>query len=251
MEKILIIGIGCVTVKYAPAAMRRAGYDAVFLGDVKQFSGESKASVETCASYQADIEDMNRLMCLLAERPEILDAVVAVTSLWDEKFPMVEQVARTHDIGCPDKAITLLSQKAEVGRRSEALSARVDHQWRLNLRCQPSCGRRTPSELILKPSLSAGALGQVCFAPGEVSVDAIRSAIEASELPEAGTQEWILQERIDGNLFSLEGFVQHGAVTFIGFSQRMRVGLTETGNMFPADGIDSACRSTTFSRQRD
>ncbi|WP_158566807.1 hypothetical protein [Actinomadura craniellae] len=235
-EKILLIGIGCVTMKYAPAALRRAGYEAVVLGNIQQFSGESRTALRTCASHQTDIEDPGSVTSLLAERPEILAGVVAVTSLWDEKFPLVEQAADTHHISGPDRAISLLSQKAVVNRTIPEYCPRGSIIHRRSIAdADLTAIAASPSGSVLKPSLSAGALGQAYFPSADVSIDEVRAAIDTSELPDADTQEWIHQERINGDLFSLEGFVEQGAITFLGFSQRMRVGLTEVGNAFPAD----------------
>jgi hypothetical protein len=236
MKKIVIIGVNCIAAKYLPDALRAAGYEPVFVLDIEAYSGESRKALEGCAHYPADIEDTSAVLDVLAENPGILDGAYAITSFYDDKFPLVAGIADARGLRRPEPAAVRLASKAEVmGLVPEysprGLIFRPGDLARLDV----SAFARLTSALVLKPSMVSGGGGVTRWAPGEVSESAIQAAIATSELPGAAEQTWILQEQIKGRLVSLEGFAQDGVATFLCFSLRGRIGTTEVSDLLPAD----------------
>ncbi len=236
MKKIVIIGINCITAKYLPDALRGAGYEPTFILDIEAYSGASRQALETCRCYQADIEDIRSVLRLLRQTPEILRGAYAVTSFYDDKFPLIAHIARRWGLRCLEPAAVRLADKSEVMRLVPEYSPRglVLRYGDLSHGAVSTFARSTRA-LVLKPALVSGGVGVTRPAPRDVSVASIRTAIATSGVPNALGQTWILQERVAGRLVSLEGFAVAGVPTFICFALRGRIGTTEVSDLLPAD----------------
>jgi hypothetical protein len=233
MTRILVLGIGCVTAKYLPAALRGAGHEPVFLLDLDAYAGEPRDTLAACEWYPADLDDPEAVLRLLRDKPEILDGVGAVSGFFDELYPLVERVAQAHGLAYVGQVAARLADKAEVvglipeySPRSIAFHPDGVPVARL---------RELGPELVLKPAVGTGGLGAVRLDTAALSAGTVRAAIAASGLRGAGEQCWVAQERLDGQLISLEGYVTDGVLRVIGFSLRGRIGWTEVDNLYPAD----------------
>jgi hypothetical protein len=242
MKKIIIAGIGCVTAKYLPEALRSAGHEPVFLLDPANYVGESRAALCTATCYPVDVGDPDAVLQLLADTPEITTDAYAITSLFDEVFPLTERIAHSFGLAHPDPSFAKLSAKTEVSRlvpeySPASIAFHPDDLDRMDF--TPLTGL-----LVLKPSLGTGALGVEHLASADLSVERIRASIAGSGVPDPWGQSWILQQAVAGRLVSLEGFATGTTVSLIGISCRTRIGATEVANLFPADDLLSAAATT-------
>lgn len=233
MSRILIVGIGCITAKYLPAALREAGHEPVFLLDLDGYAGEPRDALAGCEWYPADLDDPEAVLQLLRDKPEIRAGLQAVSGFYDELYPLIERIALAHDLAYVGPVAARLADKAEVVRLIPEYSPRsvAFHPGSVPVGRLRELG----AELVLKPRVGTGGLGAVRLASGGLDAAAVRAAVAASGLRDAGEQSWLAQERLDGQLVSLEGYVTGGTLHVIGFSLRGRIGWTEVGNHYPAD----------------
>jgi hypothetical protein len=235
MNKIIIVGTSAVAAKYLPAALRGIGYEPVFLTDLSWYSGESRESLQTCECHLVDTDSVEDVLDLFARRPEITRGVVAITSLYDDQFPLVERVAAEHGWQGPDPACARLATKDEVVRllpehSPPTLPFTLADWARLDLAALGSA----PDGYVLKPAVQSGGRGASCLPASATPAD-VRDAIVHSGFALPAVRTWLLQPRITGRLVSLEGYVTGGQPVFIGFSLRGRIGITEVSNLYPAD----------------
>ncbi|TDV40957.1 hypothetical protein [Actinophytocola oryzae] len=236
MKKIIIIGVNAVGARYLPRSLRALGYEPVFVLDPGRFAGAAREELLGCACYPADIRNWPEVLAMFAARPEITEGVEAISSLYDEQFPLTETIARTYGLLHPEPAFARLAEKAEIVRLipeycpPTQLFAAAD--W---AGADPAGVGAGADGVILKPSVQAGAMGLTSLTAHHTPAD-VRDAIAASGLWDAHEQTWLLQARIAGRLISLEGYARDGKVFFVGFSIRGRIGSTEVSNLFPGDG---------------
>ncbi len=90
--------------------------------------------------------------------------------------------------------------------------------------------------IVIKPALSAGAKG-IFEVNTENDIKNIYHSMKKEQKKQAKIleQEWIAQSKIDGTLYSLEGFVANGVIHTIGLSRRTRIQYTESRNEFPVE----------------
>jgi hypothetical protein len=232
----IVLGINAVSAKYVPQALRDAGYQPVFIVDPDSFAGEAAASMSGCTCYPADIEDPDQVRKLFAEVPAVTERAVAISSLFDEKVPLVRELADRYGLKGPDPVFARLASKAEVDR--------LIPEWCPPTSAFPAAGwwraelGPAPEGYVLKPAEQAGARG-VQKLPAGATPEMIRDAIAASGLPLDDDQVWLLQPVTAGRLVSLEGYADGGQARFLGFSLRGRVGWTEVSNLYPADDMIS------------
>ncbi|MGW0737722.1 ATP-grasp domain-containing protein [Streptomyces sp. NPDC002851] len=249
MKKIIVLGVNATSAKYAPQALRSAGFEPVFLADPDAFAGQAATSLRGCICFPTDIEDRASVLRLLADDPSITDESFAITGLFDEKFPLIEEIAATYDLHCPEPAVARLASKAEVAALIPEFgpaTIRFTGADAARLAVDPAAVTPAPDGYILKPSEQAGGRGATRLPRGAGPVD-VRNAVAATGLSQDGAYPWVLQADIHGPLFSLEGYVTDGRIVFIDFSQRGRIGWTEVSNLLPADrrlpyGVEDKCR---------
>jgi hypothetical protein len=233
VSRILIAGIGCVTAKYLPAALREAGFEPVFLLDLDNYVEEPRDALAGCEWYHADLNAPEPVLDLLLDKPEILAGVVAVSGFFDDLFPLVERIAVAHNLPYVGPVAARLADKAEVVRLIPEYSPRTVPFGIDSVPVERL--RELGDELVLKPGVGSAGFGVVRLATAGLDAGAVRAAITGSGLPDATEQTWLAQASIDGDLISIEGYVEGGTLHVTGFSLRGRIGWTEVDNLYPAD----------------
>lgn len=235
MPKIIIIGINPGSAKYLPRALRDIGYEPIFILDLDDYAGEARDALASCTCYAADFENWPEVLELFAENPEITRGVDAISSLYDEKFPLTDYLARTYGLQHPEPAFAQLAAKAEVLRLVPEYCPPTHvfaaEDWAT---ADPAAVAGRSGVVILKPSVQSGAVG-LSHLTSRDTPETVRGAIAASGLWDAQAQIWLLQAMVVGPLISLEGYVADGKPSFIGFSIRGRIACTEVSNRFPGD----------------
>ncbi|MGW7594453.1 ATP-grasp domain-containing protein [Streptomyces rubiginosohelvolus] len=250
MKKIIILGINAISAKYAPRALRTAGYEPVFLADPEAFAGQAADSLRECACFPVDIEDRAAVLRLLAEDPSITQDAFAITGLYDEKFPLIAEIAADHGLHGPDPVAVRLASKGEVAELIPEFSPptlRFTGGEAARLAVDPAACAPAPGGWVLKPAEQAGARGAARLRPGAGPTD-VWNAVATTGLSRDAAHPWVLQADIRGPLFSLEGYVAGGRIVFIDFSQRGRIAWTEVSNLLPAErrlprGAEERCKT--------
>ncbi|GHH24514.1 ATP-grasp domain-containing protein [Streptomyces rubradiris] len=237
MKKIILIGVNATSAKYVPQALRSAGFEPVFLADPDAFTGRSAHSLRDCACLPVNIQDRSAVLRALADHPSVTEGAFAVTGLYDEKFPLIAEIAATYDLHGPEPVAVRLAAKDEVAALIPEFSpptVRFTGAEAARLAVDPAALGPVPDGYVLKPAEQAGGRGATRLPRGARPAD-VRDALAASSLPQDPTRSWVLQADIRGPLFSLEGYVSDGRIVFIDFSQRGRIAWTEVSNLLPAD----------------
>jgi hypothetical protein len=238
-RRMIVVGIGSVGAKYLPLAVRSVGLEPLVIADPDRYVGQSREALLECTCLSADITVAESVAMALRSRDDLLDGSTLVTSPFDEVFPVIDLISADLGLIAPDPVLARLADKAFVASlipEYSPVTVRVDPAE------LPECpqSRFSGQQVVLKPSLCTGGLGVRLFQRNALTQEAIAEAITMSGVPRAGIQPWLLQQFVDGDLVSLEGYFQQGELQIIGFSRRVRFGLTEVINTFPADDALSA-----------
>lgn len=233
MKIILIIGVSWVNAKYLAEAVKRLGYDPLFVCELENYTGDTKTQL-------LDYPCLNINTCNVAElinklktdkRAEKFSAVVTMD---DEEIPTTCRVGEALNLRHIDKNVLKLTNKHSIVQLvpsdcPQSIIFTVDAIDIEQIRSVAKCG----DEIIIKPTHSAAAIGVFVVNKNTVTFEEVRNQIAA--FPHLSENKWVAQERILGDLISLEGYVLNGQIHFIGFSGREKVGQTETVGIFPGD----------------
>jgi len=237
MKAILFLGTSLFGAKYLPNAAKALGLRPIFLLKINDYSGMPREAIAACEHYEADVNSLKDIHRAIQEN-NFMDDVVAITSLLDETLQNACAIAKQFKIAGPDSALVQLTDKALV---SKIIAEFCPPKLEINLSDFTKehlkyflDTQATYQQFILKPGISSGAVG-ITIINKPTSVDQIKQIICDTHIENAEQQNWLLQPRITGSLYSLEGYVKSGQVHYLGFSKRARKELTEVVNEFPAD----------------
>ena len=238
-RRLIVVGISCVGAKYLSQAVRFVGLEPVVVADPDRYADQSREALLKCTCLTADITDARSVARALRSRDDLLDSSTFITSPFDEVFPVIDLISTDLGLISPSPVLARLADKALVASlipEYSPVTVRLDPAELPD--DPPSC---FPSqEVVLKPSLCTGGLGITMFRQDALTRESLAEAITMSEVPGACVRPWLLQQSVDGDLISLEGYFQEGNLHIIGYSRRARIGFTEVINTFPADDTLSA-----------
>ena len=235
-NKIIVVAIGPVTIKYLDASLAPLGLKPVFIIETGHgYEGASGEVLNRYEHYEADIFSAESIAKVLREHPHLTRQAMGIYSFYDSCYPAIDGIAKEHGLLAPEPSIVLLSEKDYLYRLIPEYCPNFISFKPRQLEALDISSLAQAKALILKPSLAGGADGTCRLRPGTGLKASIQEAIHRCILSDAWTQTWILQEGMTGRLMSLEGYAHHGQVYFIGFSLRTRIDMTEMANEFPAD----------------
>jgi len=237
MKAILFLGTPLFGAQYLRNVAEALGLRPIFLLKIDEYSSMPKHAIEACEHYEADVNSLEDILRAIRENNFMAD-VVAITSLLDETFANACAITEQFKIAGPDATLIQLTNKAIVQKiipefcppslafnLSDISEEQFHHFLSTNTMFQ---------ELVLKPGISSGAVG-ISLINRSTTLNQIKQLICDSQVENAAQQNWLLQPRITGHLYSLEGYVKDSHVFFLGFSKRVRKELTEVVNEFPVD----------------
>lgn len=234
MRKILITGIGCVALKYLVQALEPFGYKPILLARRGTFSAQIQGYLDNLDIHEVDTRSISHVMAYIHAHPADFHGTVAVTSLFDEQFTLVEALAEEFGWASPGPVPAWLSHKHSVlslipEYSPPSLSFKARDLSSVSLRCVADWGAR----LVLKPACSSGGLGLRHL----LSSPTLRADLSAHlhDSLYGHDTDWVLQQEVCGRLLSFEGFVEAGWVRRLGISSRSRIGFTEVASKYPAD----------------
>lgn len=240
-QAILFLGTSLMGSLYAREAVESLGFRPIFLLKAEEYSGDPRQAIDKCEHYEADVNSLKDIQRVIKEHDLIKkENIVAVTSLLDETLGNACKIATHYGIAGPDPMLADLVNKAKVQAYIPEFSPSnlTFHYTVLTHKklTEFLSLHNEFDEFVLKPGVSSGAVGAFVFNRSSITIEQMKQHIHDSKIDGALThQSWVLQPRIIGRLHSLEGYVENGTVTFLGFSRRVRKALTECMNEFPVD----------------
>lgn len=232
MKKILLIDTSDIGAAYSAEAIKKLGFEPVFLVDFNDFQGDTARQIRQYQHYQVDTKSLEALVRLIQENA--LGPIEAIISALDSRIPIALALAERLEVRGMCRALDKVIDKNNVchlipeyspANISFSVDALPIEKIKQFLKRSKSC--------FLKPIRAAGGVGGKCFS-SETSVSFLLEHIQ--KFPHV---EWMLMDYIDGRLISLEGFVEANKVHFLGFTSRRKVGNTESYMGFPHDKMIS------------
>ncbi|MGQ5524296.1 ATP-grasp domain-containing protein [Chitinimonas sp. PSY-7] len=244
LKRIVVLETSDVGARYTGLAIRQLGFEPLFLvSGLAQYQADTRRQlVEFDVLECGNTRDADIVCQALTHLPT--DAIEAVTTLLDSRIGVAQQVATKLGVRGLDPALGRISAKAEVASllpeySPHTITVKVGDDLSAAL-AGVSAGQR----LIVKPSHGAGAQGYAEFDVQDGYIEQLQQHIH-HQADALRVDTFLIQERLNGRLVSLEGYVIEGACHFLGFSSRKKIRQTETANLFPADShLSQAARDT-------
>ncbi len=227
MEKIVFVGSSWVFAKYSYLACQILGYKPVFMGDLNFYSEEIQESIKKCEYYDVDINSVDDMHQLIIDKG--IDNIAGITTSADSKLKNAILLGKKlGNTKYPDEHILGVTDKYEVVKLIPEYSPisltfhkeKIPYKQILDLLAQQKT-------LFLKPRHGSGGTG----------IKTINNSQDVNELSSYLGQfkedTWLVQQVIQGELYSLEGYCVDGQIKVLGFSTRDRIGATEMTNHFP------------------
>lgn len=232
--KIVFVETSDIGAAYSAEACLLLGYEALFLCNSGNYQGDTLAQLKQLAHIECDTTDVDAMYQALVEQIDVTE-VFAVTTLLDSRLEVAFDLADKLQVKGIDRAVMQLKSKAEVVELVPEFSPNtliVDAQH-IDEDAIIGFAQSTP-EFIVKPEKLAGGIGAKFFNHQEVEL--VAPHIAQVTLPSYLDEHlWLLQEVIDGQLYSVEGFVENGQMSLLGLCSRRKIGLTESYFEFPVD----------------
>ncbi|WP_263263747.1 hypothetical protein [Pseudomonas sp. RIT-PI-S] len=233
-NKLLILGIGNVALKYLEQALAPFGLEPVVMGDKRSRPGDTWATYSPARFHSVALE-RQAVSRYLNDHAQLREEICAVTTLFDELMPLVQALALEHGWDYPGPAAVRLSDKGTAATCAQALSPPSYPFTACNPDSLAEVLEHPGSDWVIKPACCSGgeAVGRIASGPGAVG----RVRVHLARYFHINAEQWLMQPCLEGLLVSFEGFMQGGALHRMGVSRRSRIGLTEVANRFPAQGI--------------
>jgi hypothetical protein len=227
-----------------PAYIRRAGkelgLEVTFLSKIGNQEGDALRQLLAGRVLQCDTEDAGAMATIIREDSGHRQIDGVVTFL-DSRLSVCVELCRILGVEGVDPAILVIKSKAAVNELvpehvppSLAFDARNAPESKL----QQMLGQARHG-LIAKPALAAGAKGYREIAT-EAEMLPATQLIDGQLSPALRPYDLVVQERVLGELVSLEGFVTQGSLHFLGATGRRKLRNSESVFIFPYDErIDS------------
>lgn len=230
MDKILIIETSDVGAAYTALAVKKLGYEPVFLANLLAYQGDTLNQLKANTHY--NLFDTSKTDAILETiQSKNISNIAAVISLLDSRIKVASELGLKLGVPSNDHACSSsLHNKARVQELIPefCLPSIIFSQKNIPY-VEIQSFLKTHHKLIVKPTTSAGSIGVFTLA-NEHSLDQLNSLINKQMVQ---ADEWIAQKFVNGVLVSLEGFVKNRILNLIGFSERLKFQGTEAVSVFP------------------
>jgi hypothetical protein len=233
-EKIVLVESSCVGADYMGRAVANAGYEPIYLGSRSGSQGDTRAQMRRYRYLECDTSSAPAMASALDAAK--LDGVVAALSFCDTYIMNAIGLARALGVRSQAPVLERLKDKWEVLRLIPEYSpATIAFEAAAPPLEQIRTLLAEHGGVIVKGRRSSGGLGAT-FSATPSELDASMSTVTRTVIPaHLAPNLWLAQAVVQGELVSLEGFVSHGVPTFLGFSGRRKVGMSEAMILFPWD----------------
>lgn len=241
MAMLYVIESSVIGPAYIRQAAKEFGLEVTYLSKVSNQEGDALRQMLAGRVLQCDTEDVEGMAALIREDTDQRNLAGVVTFL-DSRLSVCAELCRILAVNGADPAILAIKSKAVVNGlipeyvpRSLAFDARNAPAEQLRQMLAES-----HHGLIAKPAFAAGGKGYKEIAT-EAELLPATQLVDGQLSPVLKPYELVVQERVVGELVSLEGFVTGGTLHFLGATGRRKRGNSESVFIFPYDDrIDGA-----------
>jgi ATP-grasp N-terminal domain len=220
---------------YTRQAANKLGLEVTYLSKISNQEGDALRQMLAGRVLQCDTEDVGAMAEIIRGDSGHRNPDGVMTFL-DSRLSVCAELCRVLGVTGVDPAILTIKSKADVNRLipeyvppSLAFDARNAPEARLRqILSQARHG------LIAKPALGAGARGYREIAT-EAEMFPATQLVDGQLSPALRPFDLVVQERVLGELVSLEGFVTQGSLHFLGATGRRKRGNSESVFIFPYD----------------
>ena len=236
-KKILLIESSDVGAGYTARAVESLGFEPVFLVDLKCYAADPLAQLMRYRHYDCDTSTSKSVLGRIDQLR--LDNIAGVISTADTRLKVALEVAMALRVPGLDPSVSNLKDKnwvaelipefspASVSFNGRDLSQNVHNKIAALFELSP--------QVIVKPISGAGGFATIYLQGREEAATLARRIAEHRVPSYMGEERWIAQPVVKGELVSVEGFALDGRTHVLGFSNRKKVGSTETAARFPVD----------------
>lgn len=208
------------------SAILKMGFQPIFFLNPTIYKADLEQSLQ---NFEFKIVDTSSINAICDEIVKFKDQIIGVTTLVDSKLAITSEVAKKLNIKGPDQACILLKDKAEVAKIIQQNTIKTYHLTS-NIETNKKIVEKLKGvDLVAKRKLGCGAVGIQFLSTDIEKTNFINTTSDPTE--------WILQEKFNGSLFSLEGWVQNGHINYVGWTSRKKICNTETEFRF--EGYES------------
>lgn len=234
-KKILLIESSDVGAGYTARAVESLGFEPVFLCDLKAYAADPLAQISRYRHYDCDTETSKSVLGRIDQLR--LGNIAGVISTADTRLKVALEVAMALRVPGLDPSVSNLKDKNWVAELIPEFSpASVSFSGRDIPHARIAALFELSQQVIVKPISGAGGFATIYLQGREEAALLARKIAEHRVPSYMGEERWIAQPVVKGELVSVEGFAVDGRPHVLGFSNRKKVGSTETAARFPVDG---------------
>ncbi|AAZ37741.1 MULTISPECIES: ATP-grasp domain-containing protein [Pseudomonas] len=235
MKKIILIETSDVATRYSALAVLKLGFEPLFIiGSARYYQGDTFTQLMEFPYLECgDTTNVDAVLKLIGALPK--DSIEAILSLVETRIPIAVELASTLGVKGLDCALARLGGKEYVSSlipEYSPISMEVGEFSNFSMLVRGPFAHC--KKVIVKPVRGSGAAGYAEFSLSDSEFnEKILAHIQSCALS-LGAHEFIMQEYVDGELISLEGYAVAGQCHFLGVSLRRKIANTESVNYFPA-----------------
>ncbi|MDR0270822.1 hypothetical protein [Paenibacillus sp.] len=231
-KKIIVVEPGS-SMMYISEAIKMLGYQPIVLASIKEYSGDQKSYLEKSGYYEVDAKSVDNIINCIEENQ--LTNIHGILSTADRYIIPACLAAERLGIKGMDPALLKLNNKIDVFNLIQEFSPSsiiINYKnipWdELDEMLQKY------GAIVVKPSKSAGGKGIIEIKSTD-GLSTLNSFLINEKKVDLLNQDLIVQPKLEGTLYSVEGYVKDGVPIYIGLSKRTRIGCTESRNEFPTE----------------
>ncbi|HAG0017794.1 TPA: ATP-grasp domain-containing protein [Salmonella enterica] len=230
---IVVVEASFLGVEYVAKAIRKIGYEPVFLTNYRSQEGDALVQLAT----------ERAIFCETTETKDIISVIdllgrsniVGVTTFLDSRLSIIASVNKLLGLPGVSESLLKLKDKSYVnGIIPEFVPKSLAVEWGKTPKdkIEDFLLNSDANKYIAKPSFTAGAIGTFVFKKYEELSNGIDSSVD--KIPKhLEPNKYVVQEFFDGNLVSIEGYTYKDRIEFIGATLRYKFDNTEVKHKFP------------------
>ena len=234
MKILFVIDSSFIGPEYIINGAKASNLRVIFLTNIYNQGGDAIKEISQGEFIHCNTESFDELFKIIScyEKEEI----AGIITFLDSKLDICAELCDQLGVNGLDKSTIALKSKNYVNL---TIPEYVPKSISFNIKQIPyeklkEMFSSVESSLILKPEYTAGGSG-VRLLQSEEDINNIENLIDL-DLPEhLRPSDIIVQEAIEGELVSIEGYVFEGEVTYIGSTGRRKINNSESGIIFPYD----------------
>lgn len=245
-ETIVILETSDVGATSTAMAVKNLGYLPLFLTKPGSYQGDTLDQLHEWPYVECDTTSVLEMVDVLSG---LNRRIVGVFTALDSRLHVSIALAKSLGIKHIDDAVMSLKSKNQVCRIIPEFSPKnmeFDTKAISKEKLESFIGEC--ERAIIKPEATAGGVGTFEVTPSSNLEDVLSEVRKCDFGTHLNSSKWLLQEFLQGSLYSYEGYVTKGQVHFLGVSSRKKIGQTESQVKFP---VDFSLSKETLSRAKE